>query len=64
MADEAPVTKSDVREIVREVSDRIIALLQANMERMDQRFNELDARFDNQSTRLERQGALLQTGSR
>lgn len=47
----------EMKELMDRKIDRVIDLMQLYMER-------LDTRFENQATRMDRQAALIQTGSR
>jgi chromosome segregation ATPase len=54
--------ETSMKDLTRQNTERVIALLQDNLERLDSRQDSFLARFDNQSDRLDRQAGLLQTG--
>ncbi len=62
------VAVSDLEQLIidmKECLEREIHGLEEKLERkMDTGFREINTRFDTQAARLERQGALLQAGSR
>jgi len=42
-----------IREIVSQSQERLIALMQSNFDRIDQQFAQVTTRFDNQAARME-----------
>ena len=57
-------TNEQVVRLLTDIKESLQREFQSLEKKIDQRFNELNTRFDTQAGRLERQGALIQTGSR
>jgi gas vesicle protein len=64
MPEGEPLTRDDLTQALKASEDRLVTLLTEFKESLERELHGIRDRLDAQTIRLERQGALIQTGSR